>query len=134
MASLLWRLLSLGVLAVLIGACGERPDPLLFVSGPKDIVRFELEDAQGQTLWVIDSQQAQTLKMLYYGELPEGFGQLVPADGSRPRSLIDGEPLTAETRSLTRVFVHHGHALGPASFRVAYSSMELIGPAKGGAE
>ena len=134
MVRLRWRLLSFGALAVLIGACGGRPDPLLSISGPKDIVRFKLEDAQGQALWAIDSRQAQTLSFLYYGELPEGFDQRVPADGSRPRSLVDGEPLTAQTRSLTRVFVHYGHALGPASFRVAYSRMELIGPPKEMAE
>lgn len=134
MARMRWRLWTVAALSALFGACGGQSDPLLSIAGPKDIVRFELEDAEGQTLWAIDSRQAQQLRFIYYGELPEGFDQLVPADGSRPRSLVDGEPLMAETRTLTRVFVHYGHAFGPASFRVAYSTMELIGPGKGMAE
>lgn len=119
---------------MLSDACDGRGDPLLSIAGPTDIVRFELLDAQGEALWVIDSQQARTLRSLYYGELPDGFAQRVPADGAPPRPLVHDEPLMAETRTLTRLFTHYGHAAGPASFRIAYSTMELIGPAKGTGE
>lgn len=125
---------TLALLLVLVGACGQRGDPLLSIAGPTDIVRFELADAQGRTLWVIDSRRARHLRFIHYGEIPEGFHQAVPADGSRPRPLVDGEPLIAETRTLSRVFVHYGNAVGPASFRAAYSSMVLIGRPKSTAQ
>jgi hypothetical protein len=107
-------------------ACRVPDDPLLAMAGPRDLVRFELRDGDNQSIWIIQSSEARTLRALYYGEVPAGFRQLHPPAGQHPRPLVAGEPLRTETRTRRRLFIHAGYAVGRASFRARQSWMERL--------
>lgn len=118
---------SVAALACLFfGACGSAPDPFLVLSGPKDLVHFEIRDEVGETVWAVRADPSQTLNSIFYGSVPLGFVQVEPSDGTQPRSLVPGEVLTAETRSRTRVFLHRGVAETPSRMLIYDWSMHLL--------
>lgn len=133
MPSRAWRA-ALVLLLPAASGCAPAPDPLLAISGPQSLVGFELRDADGVVLWAIEAERGQALRALRYGEVPPGFRQLAPPGGAAPRPLRHGEPLTAETRSEARRFVHQGHAAGDASLRIHASSMQLLEPPRPASE
>ena len=100
----------------------------MVIAGPKDLVSFELRDAEGNTLWAMTADEPQTIDFIAYGLVPFGFRQQVPADGSLPRNLRWGETLTSEIRTLKRIFIHRGFAEGDGRFSIADWSMHLLDP------
>jgi hypothetical protein len=96
------------------------------LSGPRDLVHFELRDHTGKAIWSIRADPPQTPEDIYYGLVPAGFIQGEPAGGAPPRPLVFGEPLTAETRTLRRIFVHQGWASGEAGILIEDYTMQLL--------
>ncbi len=80
------------------------------------VERFEVQDHSGSPVWVIAALPGQSVSAIHYGVVPQGFRQLVPASGGRPRPLVPNERLTTVTLSQDWHFVHHGVALGPDRF------------------
>lgn len=119
---------ALACLYLGVGCFGTAPEPLLVISGPSDLVHFELRDARGETLWAVHAKAPQTLAFIAYGVVPTGFVQQSPGDGSPPRPLRLGEILTSETRSTRRVFIHRGQAGQGGRFSIHDWSMHLLEP------
>lgn len=108
------------------GLPGADQSPFMILAGPKDVVRFELTDETGGKLWVLEANPPMTPKVLMYGEVPEGFVQLEPADHVPPRPLLPGEVLTMKTTSLLIVFTHTGVASSPTNMEIIDHSMKLL--------
>lgn len=108
--------------------CGPPPDPLIAISGPRDLIAFELRDGTGATLWAISAAPPRTPESIYYGIVPEGFVQHTPAAGTPPRGLVYGEPVTTSTRTLKYLFKHRGIASSENGFVVEGHSMEVVAP------
>lgn len=107
-------------------APGAQREPFLVLAGPKDVVRIDLEDEEGETLWILEAQPPRTLDFVLYGVVPDGFTQLEPADGSMPRPLVPGELLTSETRTLRRRFRHIGVVKNSTTMEILNYTMELL--------
>ena len=108
--------------------CAQAPDPLVAISGPRDLVQFELLDGRGEEIWVITADPPRTPEAIHHGVVPAGFSQRVPDRGNPPRDLVHGEPVTLKTTTLRRVFVHHGVAIGKSGLLVERYSMTHISP------
>ena len=98
------------------------------ISGPRDLVAFELQDGMGTILWAISAEPPRTPESIYYGIVPEGFVQLAPAAGTPPRGLVFGEPVTTRTRTVRILFTHSGVASSENGFLVQDHAMELLAP------
>ena len=96
------------------------------ISGPRDLVEFELQDGTGTTLWAIAAEPPRTPESIYYGIVPEEFVQVEPTAGTPPRGLVFGEPLTTRTRTVRRLFTHRGMASSKNGFLVQDHAMELV--------
>ena len=126
MSSAIWQapsaLLVLGVIA-----CAPRidPDPFLVLAGPKDVMRVEVKDEAGSTLWILDAGSSQDLEAIVYGVVPAGFTQLEPADGRPPRPLEPGELVFTTTKTARRLFTHFGVARSATTMEILNYSMEL---------
>jgi hypothetical protein len=120
MRSLRWLgvlVLASGVVAV-VGLGCAREKPLLAVSGPQDLVRFEVRAGGGQVLWAIEADEPTPLRGIYYGAVPPGYRQTVPAAGGLPRPFVEHEPLRVLSSTPTRGFIHWGTATGPAGMSI----------------
>lgn len=109
---------------VLAIGCQAGPEPFLVLSGPKDLIRVEVRDMRDETLWAIEAIEPATLSAIYWGEVPGGFTQSVPASGLAPRELADGEVLVVRLSTLRREFTHYGFARGAAGFQSNHGRME----------
>lgn len=110
-------LAAVGVAAAVGPSCA-RERPLLSVSGPRDLVRLEVRVAGGEVLWVIESEEPTPLRSIYYGAVPEGYRQTVPADGGPPRPFLQHEPVRVYSATPTRAFIHWGTASSPAEMDI----------------
>ena len=100
-------------------------DPLLVISGPKAFLRLELRDAGDRVLWRLVADEPAPLSLLFYGRVPQGFRQEIPARGGPPRALFVGEPLTLESTTPLRVFNHEGVVASRQRFSINNSRMRL---------
>lgn len=118
------------LLALVALSCvqGAEREPFLALAGPQDLVRIDLTDEAGETVWILEAQTPQSLGHILYGAVPSGFKQLEPVDGLPPRPLQPGELLTAETRTLKRLFTHIGVARTDTTMEILNYSMELLEP------
>lgn len=124
---------SLLLVAALAACTSEEPTPFFVISGPKELVSFEVRD-HGGALWRIEAAEPATLASLSYGITPAGFRQTVPADGSPPRPLGYGEALSTHLVTTSRFFRHRGYADGPASWEVSTWEVRVIGKTISAAE
>ena len=122
----LFALLGLAlVMAVFLSGGKQEPYPLLVISGPTDIERFEVALEDGEVLWSIVADEPRTLHRIEYGSVPRGFHQLIPEDDVPPRSLIVGEWIESEIVSRDGSFFQQGPATGPETFQPTTSRMVL---------
>jgi len=82
---------------------------------PTAIVRLEMRDGKGETLWRIESAEGKELETLDWGLVPPSYRQVHPAAGP-PRPLRSGEPLMLVYITGTSWFRHEGHAVGTSGF------------------
>jgi hypothetical protein len=82
---------------------------------PTAIVRLEMRDGKGETLWRIDSVQGRKLETLDWGLVPSGYRQIHPAAGP-PRPLREGESLMLVYVTGTDWSRHEGQAVGTSGF------------------
>ena len=54
------NLLSLACWVFGASICAPTPEPLMALSGPRDLVSFELRDGRGEVLWAITADPPQT--------------------------------------------------------------------------
>lgn len=114
------RVLSASLLPVLLSVavgCGGG-EPLVVIAGPDDVTRIELRTASGETLWLLESDRPRELAWLVLGEVPDGFRQVHPAAGERPRDLEPWEPLELRVVSEKFEFRHYGEAIGTSVFEI----------------
>ena len=124
-------LLLLLALLPLAGCAGDEPparEPLVMFSGPEGFTSFEVRDADQEILWSLVAAEAVPLSELVYGEVPAGFEQRVPVDDRQPRMLITGEPLTLESVTARRSFVHQGFVDHGERFAIDTWWMQLLEP------
>jgi hypothetical protein len=118
-------LLASGVAVVVgIGCAQERP--LLSVSGPQDLVSFEVRAGDAQVLWAIEADEPTPLRGIYYGAVPPGYRQTMPAEGDLPRPFVEHEPLEILSYTPTRGFIHWGTATGPAEMSIYESKTWVL--------
>ena len=98
------------------------------ISGPRDLLEFELQDGSGTTLWAIAAEPPRTPESIYYGIVPKGFVQVQPAPGTPPRGLVFGESVTTRTRTVEILFTHRGIASSENGFLVEDHAMEILSP------
>ena len=122
------RILVFLALVALSCARGAERDPFLVLAGPKDVVRIGVQDEAGDTVWALEAKPPRSVDAILYGVVPDGFTQLLPAEGSLPRVLVPGELLTAETLTSKRLFVHTGIAKSSTAMEILNYSMELLEP------
>jgi len=115
---------ALLVLGAISCAPGSDRQPFLVLAGPKDVVRLEVADEEGNLLWVLEAEPPRTLDAIWYGEVPGDFKQVVPADNWLPRPLEPGELVTAETTTSKRLFTHIGVAKSSTTMEIINYSME----------
>jgi hypothetical protein len=108
----------MGLLVVGFGVACAKERPLLSVSGPQDLVRFEVRAGGGQVLWAIEADEPTPLRGIYYGAVPRGYRQTMPAAGGPPRPFVMHEPLRMLSYSRTRGFIHWGTATGPTEISI----------------
>jgi hypothetical protein len=120
MRSLGWVkvLVLIGLLVTGFGVGCAKEKPLLAVSGPQDLVRFEVRAGGGEVLWAIEAEEPTPLRGIYYGAVPPGYRQTVPAAGGLPRPFVEHEPLRVLSSTPTRGFIHWGTATGPAGMSI----------------
>jgi hypothetical protein len=128
----MFRYLSaLFALAVVpLGACaGGEPvpaaDPLVVIVGPKAFLSFELRDEREGVIWRLVADEAAPLSEVFYGEIPAGFRQEVPAGGEPPRPLLFGEWLTLESVTPLRLFRHEGFVVSGQRLSIDRWEMKL---------
>lgn len=117
-------MLLAGFLGAGLTACAQ-PEPLLIISGPRDFVSFEIQDAEGAVLWRIESIEPQQVSTLVYGDVPEGFSQAVPQDSDPPRPFRIGEDIETVSVTLRREFRHQARARGPGTLSFLSGVMTL---------
>lgn len=117
-----------GFLLLVALSCTQGPQtgPFLALAGPKDVMRMEVVDEEGETIWALQAQSPQSVDAIVYGVVPVGFSQIVPADGSLPRPLVPGELLVAETVTSMRRFAHTGVARDGNGMEILNYTMELL--------
>ena len=103
-------------------------DPLVVISGPKAFDSFELLDERDRVLWRLVAAPAAPVSELFYGQVPAGFRQETPADGSAPRALRIGEPLRLESVTPRRVFRHEGWLASGQRLSIEHWEMRLRQP------
>jgi hypothetical protein len=115
-----------------LGGCagGDRAaeQPFMVIAGPEAFVGFELRSAGEEVLWHLVADEPVPLRQLVYGDVPAGFRQEAPVGGGRPRSLMPGEPLTLQSVTPLRVFLHEGFAASGQRFSIDYWEMRLRSP------
>ncbi|MGB5817481.1 MAG: hypothetical protein WBI27_20005 [Thermoanaerobaculia bacterium] len=111
-------LLLMGGVAAVVGLGCAKERPLLSVSGPQDLVRFEVRAGGGEVLWAIAADEPTPLRGIYYGAVPPGYLQTMPAEGGLPRPFVEHEPLRVLSFTPTRGFIHWGTATGPAEMSI----------------
>jgi hypothetical protein len=119
-------LLITGLLVTVSGLACAKEQPLLSVSGPKDLVRLEVRAGGGEELWVIEADDPTPLTGIYYGAVPPGYRQTVPADGSLPRPFVQHEPIQVLSNTATRGFIHWAMATGPAEIAILNSKTWVL--------
>jgi len=82
---------------------------------PTAIVRLEMRDGKGETLWRIESAEGKELEMLDWGLVPPSYRQVYPPAGP-PRPLRAGEPLMLVYTTETSWSRHEGQAVGTSGF------------------
>lgn len=120
-----WGVVALVLLGVLSCAPGADREPFLLLAGPEDVIRVDVEDEAGEVLWILEATSPQPVEAFFYGEVPDGFRQLEPAEGSLPRSLQPGESVIARTTTRTRLFTHSGVAKSATAMEIFNYSMGL---------
>ena len=113
------------LVACTVVAC-LRAEPLIAVSGPKDILRFEVREGSGEVLWAIEATGPTAVAVIFYGEVPLGFRQTFPAEGEIPRLFQFYEAVEVETTTTQRGFLHWGHASGPGQMDIGGSKTWLL--------
>ncbi|MGB3562531.1 MAG: hypothetical protein WBC09_05665 [Thermoanaerobaculia bacterium] len=111
-------LLLMGGVAAVVGLGCAKERPLLSVSGPQDLVRFEVRAGGGEVLWAIAADAPTPLRGIYYGAVPPGYRQTMPAEGGLPRPFVEHEPLRVLSFTPTRGFIHWGTVTGPAEMSI----------------
>ena len=109
-------------------ACSERSEvvlPLLVISGPANFTSFEMRTSTGETLWRLEAETPSEIPFLVYATVPDGFRQVVPANGA-PRALRIGEDLVMVSRIPTRVFTHHAFASSESTVTILEYEMRRI--------
>jgi len=93
------------------------------------IESFQIRD-EHQVLWQIRSSTPRKIEFLRYGDVPQGFDQIIPAASIRPRPFVKGEKLYKQTVTVDRIFDHDGVAGSATSFCGGYyqSSPRQKGP------
>ena len=133
MTGRLTALLGLALLA--LAGCAvdgqAAADPLVVISGPKRFHSFELLDDRDQVIWRLVAAEPAPVDELYYGQVPAGFRQEEPADGSAPRALVEGEPLRLESVTPLRVFQHEGWVASGQRLTIEHWRMRLRNPPQG---
>lgn len=120
------RLALLLGLILVVAACERRAEPFMAIAGPKDVRCFAVRSRDGETLWAFEAEQGRVVTRIDYGVLPEGFAQVVPADGSKPRLLLIPEEIETETLTASRSITHRGIALSSNRIQIYHSEMRLL--------
>lgn len=119
-------LLLTGLLVTVSGVGCAKERPLLSVSGPTDLVRFEVRAGDGQVLWAIEADEPTPLRGIYYGAVPPGYRQTKPVEDGLPRPFVEHEPLRVLSSTRTRGFIHWGTATGPAEMSIYESKTWVL--------
>jgi len=77
---------------------------------------YQIGPNRSEALWRIEAFPDRPLKELRYGEVPEGFRQVVPASGA-PRPLKKGESLVSQLFQRDRILEYYGRALDERRFK-----------------
>ena len=111
------------------GCAGGEParEPLVAIAGPKAFESIELRDGE-QVLWRVVADEPAALGELVYGHVPAGFRQETPAGSARPRALVIGEPLTLESITPLRVFLHEGFVASGQRLSIDFWEVKLRHP------
>ena len=72
---------------------------------------------EGEVLWRIDALRPMLVRTVYYGVIPTGFHQEIPAGSMTPRPFQLGEGLAVVIVSTTHIYRHEGNATGENGFR-----------------
>jgi hypothetical protein len=83
---------------------------------PAAVEAYQIGPNRSEILWRIEAFPDRSLKDLRYGEVPEGFHQVVPASGA-PRPLKKGESLVSALFQRERVLEGYGRALDERRFK-----------------
>ena len=111
-------LLLVGAVAAVVGIGCAKERPLLSVSGPRDLVRLEVRASGGEVLWAIEAGEPTPLSGVYYGAVPPGYRQTMPAEEGLPRPFVEHEPLSVSSYTPTRGFIHWATATGPTELSI----------------
>ena len=89
---------------------------ILTASTPASVLAFEMRDAAGITIWRFGSRAPHEISVIRYGEVPPGFSQEIPLEGS-PRPLRSGKLIRTTTEEPDRTFRHECEATNEKSLR-----------------
>lgn len=115
-----------GLLVTVLGVACARERPLLSASGPNDLLHIEVRSSSGEVLWAIEADDPTPLRGIYYGAVPLGFRQTIPAGGGLPRPFVEHEPLRVLSYTPTRGFIHWGTATGSAEMSIYESKTWVL--------
>jgi hypothetical protein len=127
------RLLLPAVIALtllpLTGCVNNPPaDPLVVIAGPKAFSSFEVRDIDELVIWRVVTDEPAPVEALFYGEMPAGFRQELPADHRKPRPLMVGELLFMESVTPLRIFHHEGYVTDGGRLATEHWEMQLRNP------
>lgn len=124
----LWRLAGLAFLGLIACSPEKQAEPFVLIAGPKEVLRFQVDDEEGLTLWAFEARSPRTLDHVLFGIVPAGFAQVEPPGDRPPRFLVPGELLRVETLTRRRRFTHIGIARSDTGMEILNYSMELVDP------